>query len=554
MLYKYHKIFLVCLTALFVQNSWAYNEDSVYVVSFADKPNYEANHTMEFLSPRAWNKYQKAHLTAGEAEAPLYSVYVDSVLQMSHATMYTWSKWFNYIVIECSSEYIGRIAACSFVREVLPVNRYTPAFYITAADTVTQDRVYQPVLQDTMHITIDSLLYGPLYTQIAMHNGQWLHQEGYQGENMLIAVIDGGFLWMDTADFWEDVRQKALYAAYDLTIDSGDMFSSQTHGNFVTSIMASNMPYVAVGTAPEASYALIKTECNDFESRLEEFFLVRGAEIADSIGADVVNVSLGYTTFDYESDNRGYEDIDGLHSVASFALSRLMQKCTFVCVAAGNDGNKEWGHIGAPADGKKILTVAAVKSDSSAASFTSRGGFPWAPHKPDIAAIGDSAFYYHSLQNTTLYGNGTSFATPVITGLAACLYQAFPDYSPSEIKQAILQSAHFYTDGTAFSDTVGYGIPNFYIAYKMLEQTLSVRQIQADNTLYTYPNPVKNICTCVLPHNGMVSVTDMGGRLISNSYQTEGIYNIDMHTWANGMYIIRLQYDHFVLESKVLKQ
>ncbi len=551
---KYPKLFMLCVFVFFAQQTWAYNVDSVYVVSFVDKPDYVEDHTTGFLSQRAMQKYQKASIRLTEAEAPICAYYVDSVLQISHAELYTWSKWFNYIVIECSSEYINTIEKCSFVREVLPIKQYTPAYFITAADTVDQTITFNRISTDTMDITIDSLLYGSFYSQIAMHNGQWLHQKGYKGEDMLIAVIDGGFLCMDTAVFWDDLRQKTLYAAYDLTIDSGDMFSRLSHGTFVTSIMASDVPYEAIGTAPEASYALIKTECNDFESRLEEFFLVRGAEIADSLGADVVNISLGYTYSNDEYEKRSYEEIDGLHSVASFALSRLMQKCTFVCVAAGNDGDNAWGHIGAPADGQKILTVAAVKFDSSAASFTSCGGFPWAPHKPDIAAIGDSTFFFDSSKNTTSYGNGTSFAAPVITGLVACLRQAFPDYSPLQIKQAILQSAHYYTDGTYYNDTIGYGIPNFYIAYQLLENSLNVKSIASNPTLNIYPNPVNGICTYTLPHAGKVSITDLGGRVIYDTYQTEGEHCIDMHSWPCGMYIIRMQYGNYVLEGKILKQ
>ncbi len=536
----------------------AHNEDSLYVVSFTHKPDYNPQYVSGYVSQRALQHYEQAHITIGEDNAPISQVYIDSVLAISGGNMLTWSKWFNYIVIECASEYVSRIAACSFVYQVCPIHQYTPQHMLTAADTMdmpitpfTGEAAYRP--EDMKD---DSIYYGPMYMQIAMHNGQWLHSMGYKGQNMLIAVIDGGFLGMDTASYWESVRNNSMYALYDVTNDEGTMFSRQMHGACVTSIMSSNVPYVAVGTAPEASYAIIKTECNDYEYRLEEFFLVRGAEIADSIGADVVNISLGYTDFDAESESNEYSYLTGLHSPASVAVSRLMQKCTFVCAAAGNDGAKAWRYIGVPGDAKHTITVAAIKSDSTIAEFSSRGGLLSAPHKPDVAAIGDSCFYYNVTENNILYGNGTSFATPVMTGLMACLRQAFPSFSPMEIKQAVLQSSHIYTDGSTYSNEMGYGIPNMYKAYQLLEQAyLAVPAYSTTcEDIQVYPNPFAQVCYYTLPYECMVEVCDVQGSVVWQAKQNEGQHCLHTHTWAAGMYVLRVYTRSGIIEKKIVKQ
>lgn len=557
---KTHSIhlWLTLLACICTGICMAHNEDALYVVSFTNKPDYNPRYASQYVSQRAMDHYKLANITFGDDNAPICQRYIDSVLAISGGNMLTWSKWFNYIVIECSSEVISSIEACSFVYQVCPIYQYTPQHMLTPADTAAMPvSPFTSAVADTPEdMEDDSLYYGPMYLQIAMHNGQWLHSMGYKGQNMLIAVIDGGFLAMDTAPYWESVRNNSLYAQYDVTNDEGDMFSRQTHGAYVTSIMSSNIPYTAVGTAPEASYALIKTECNDYEYRLEEFFLVRGAEIADSLGADVVNISLGYTTFDADIENHPYSDLDGLQSPASVAVSRLMQKCTFVCAAAGNDGAKEWHHIGVPGDARHIVTVAAMKSDSTIAEFSSRGGLPCAPHKPDIAAVGDSCFCYNASAEEAFHGNGTSFATPVMTGLIACLRQAFPGFSPLEIKQAVLQSSHLYTDGSTYTNEMGYGIPNMYKAYQLLEDAyLAVpAPATANGDIQVYPNPFAHVCYYTLPGESQVEICDMKGDIIWQAKQGEGRHSIHTHAWAQGVYILRVHTANGVIEKKIVKQ
>lgn len=306
-----------------------------------------------------------------------------------------------------------------------------------------------------------------------------LHEAGFRGEGMKIAVIDGGFYRANDPTIFP---QDHILGVYDLlqgdslAADTFDIFSNpdNSHGTMVLSTMLyRDSASGFVGTAPEAHYYLIRSEDVFMEYYEEVERLVRAFALADSLDADIVTVSLGYHTFDSIPSLRHpsftYQDMNGT-SVAAQAAQRLARNNRLVLVAAGNDGNKDWHYLSTPADADSILTVGAVGADSLAANFTSYGPTADGRIKPEVSAIGKSTTIYRPSEKDSLgniygtlgTGNGTSFSTPQTAGMAACLWQALPNLTAMELRDLIIRSSSLYP---LHDDQRGYGIPDAWFAY-----------------------------------------------------------------------------------------
>jgi subtilisin family serine protease len=297
--------------------------------------------------------------------------------------------------------------------------------------------------------------------------------------------------------------------------------------------MAANTNGELVGTAPAASYALIHTEWVGSEELVEEDFWANGAEIADSLGADVVNSSLGYRAFpDFPQNDVSYEDMDGVNSIASRCATILGKKGVIVCVAAGNDGNNQYYHIGRPADAFDILAVGACASDSVIADFSSHGPSYDGRVKPDITSQGDQTACIYP-DDMLSFANGTSLATPVAAGMCACLWQAMPVYTSTEMMQIIRESGHLHNN----PDTeYGYGIPDFYKAYTTHVGLNDYKPLQ----LSVYPNPVTDKLNIVNPDGNIQTVTlyNASGQLVlQTAVSSSPILEINVSSLPNGFYI-----------------
>ena len=191
---------------------------------------------------------------------------------------------------------------------------------------------------------------------------------------------------------------------------------------------------------------------------------VCAAEYADSSGADIINSSLGYTTFDNPDQNHTYTDMDGKTTPISIGAGMACEKGIIVVNSAGNSGVSNWHYIGAPADNYDVLSVGAVDENQEFASFSSYGPNSEGFLKPNVVAQGENTVLANS-NNDVITGNGTSFSSPIIAGMTACLWGANTAKSPFEIKDAIYKSADRYFNP---NNQYGYGIPNFYSAFQYL--------------------------------------------------------------------------------------
>lgn len=303
----------------------------------------------------------------------------------------------------------------------------------------------------------DSLtLWGKGYVQIHQLGGDELHNRGFRGRGMTIAIIDGGFYNADIIPMLKDVR---ILGTRDFveTENGGNIYGSQSHGMMVLSCIAANTPYTFTGAAPDASFWLLRSEDGDTEQPVEEDNWAAAIEFADSVGADVVNTSLGYFDFDDKADNYAYWQLDGHHEICSNSASMLAAKGMVLCCSAGNEADEHWKLISTPADAEDVLTVGALTDRGENTLFSSIGPAADGRVKPDVMAMGQDCTLLGT-DGTLTTASGTSFASPIMCGMVACFWQAHPHMTAKEVINAVRQLG----DRHAHPDNVyGYGTPDF---------------------------------------------------------------------------------------------
>ena len=524
-------LWLGMVAAVSAQNPTCYR---IYLKDKANSP-YSIDNPSAYLSQRAIDKRARFNIPITEQDLPVNPQYKQQILGLDAEMHFlAVSKWMNTVTLYCpDSTVVPQIEALPFVDSVMAVGNYV--LHDLPVYQIPENPV--PLVHNTLSTSKETIDYGDGLSQIALLNGIPLHEEGFRGEGMLIAVIDGGFFGIETISFYQELENSGrFYGHYSLMPDFVDTLQSdwsEVHGTIVTSAMAANTNGEFVGTAPGASYALIHTEWVGSEEIIEEDFWANGAEIADSIGADVVSSSLGYRAFsDFPQNDISYENMDGVHSIASQCATILGQKGVIVCVAAGNDGSNQYYHISRPGDAFDILCVGACSADSLIAEFSSHGPSYDGRVKPDITSQGvaTACYYPYDMLSTA---DGTSLATPVAAGMCACLWQAMPVYTATEMMQIIRESSHLYHNpNTEF----GYGIPDFYGAYASHVGIHDYNPLQ----LSVYPNPVTDQLNIVNPDGNIqtVSVYNASGQLVlQTAVSSSPILEINVSSLPNGFYI-----------------
>lgn len=454
------------LTALAVlPGQVAVGQPAKYWVQFKDKADspYSVLRPVEFLSPRALELRQRHHIPVDEMDIPVNESYIRQVLALdSGMCLLTRSKWMNGITVYSEQDSIlARILelpCVAFAEQTVAMNY--PETYL---DSVFVFKPQGDVAQSAP-LKWD---YGKGDDQIRMNHAQWLHRLGYHGEGMLMMVMDAGFYHVDTLHFFHNLFDDNRVLGVRNYVQMGKSpFSTGTHGTNVLSCIASSSPGELMGTAPMAMFYLCQTEDGRSEHKVEEDNWVAGIEFADSLGCQVLNSSLGYTKFDDTLHVRTRDSLTGKVSRASRAATIAASKGMLVCNSAGNEGGGRWNYIGCPADAEGILSVAAVNTKGKRAMFSSVGPTADGRIKPDVAAIGFGC-YVGGINGTVNPSAGTSFSSPIMAGMVACLWQAFPDKSNYEIMDAVRASG---SQASQPDTALGYGIPDFLKAYNNLRQ------------------------------------------------------------------------------------
>lgn len=558
-------IFLCVLFGLAISLFGQNPTPTCYRVYLSDKNNspYSINNPLEYLSQRAIDKRTRFNIPVTEQDFPINPQYKQQILALDpQMRSLAVSKWMNTFTVYCpDSAIVPQILNLPFVDSVMAVAAYHLKDSIEAK-AVPENPT--PMVYNTPTFSKDTLNYGSGFAQIALNNGHLLHAEGFHGEGMLIAVMDGGFGLIEDIPFFQEIVNSGRFLGkYSLlpnldSLSAGGGVAEHDHGTAVTSVMAANIPGELIGTAPASSYVLIISEVAGTEQPIEEDFWANGAEIADSIGADVVNASIIFHSFpDFPQVSIGYEQMDGVWSIASRAATILGQKGVVVCVSAGNTGDYTENHIGHPADAFDILCVGAT-SDSVILIFSSHGPTYDGRVKPDVVAEGNDVCcyraappHYHYASYLLTLAGGTSLANPIIAGLSACLWQALPCYTSSQIMQIIRESGHLYNNP---NPEYGYGIPDFYRAYT---SHVGIKDYKPQN-LSIYPNPVTDRLNILNPEANIqaVSVYNAAGQLVlQTAVPNSPILEVNMAGLPNGFYIGMATLDnHQIATFKFMKQ
>lgn len=420
----------------------------IYFVSFTDKPQKSA----PALSPRAVAQRAQWGIPTDERDYPVCTLYKDSLRKMG-VRIHHESRWFNGVTCEMKEETAQAVLRLRFVDGIEMTRDSTnmpkqnaPGRQKWETEEYFAAKESDPLISDK---------------QQEVYNLLPLHQAGYHGQGILMAVCDGGFQNADTLSCFRD---SLLSGHYDFTDDKGDFFGSTGHHGTCCLSAITGIREGYHGAATRAKYYLMRSEEYATESPKEMDNLVAALEKADSLGVNIFSVSLGYSQFDNASWDLDKSALDGQTTRASIAAMIAARKGMLVCAAAGNEGSKPWETISAPADADSILTVGAVDTLRTIGAFSSHGPSADGRVKPDVCAVGVQAAVINP-DGVIIHSNGTSFATPLLAGLAACLWSAYPTENAMQIRERILRSADRYA--TPDTQQYGYGIPDAWVAYTM---------------------------------------------------------------------------------------
>ncbi len=551
------KLLLIVLTALVFQG-FGQVAPGKYYVQFTDKNNspYSLDHPEDFLSQRAINRRANQGIGYNETDLPVNPQYLSGVAATG-AEILNPTKWMNGVLVHTTDpSVIDSINALPYVSEVRSVSG---RFSTIGKPFFEKESTGPENMPENMVLNRDaaSFDYGYAQGQIDLINGIPLHEAGFRGEGMVIAVLDAGFDRVDVDLLFDSLRNDGrILGTKDFVTPGGDVYHAFFHGRNVLSTMAANIPGLMIGTAPKASYWLLRSENADQEYISEEYNWVSAAEFADSVGADVINSSLGYTEFDDPSQNHTYADMDGNTTVITRGADMAASKGILVVNSAGNSGSSSWHYIGAPADGDSVFSIGAVDSSGLYASFSSTGPTADGRIKPNVVATGRGTTVSDG-NNGVKYGNGTSYSSPIIAGMTACLWQAMPQMTNMEIQQAIMQSASQYTNPDSL---LGYGIPDYQSAWWLLT-SIDSNQGGGSNLAAVYPNPFVNYVTIRLlgqTRKASVKVINIMGKVLLEIPVSTPLYRIDFSNYSDnmpaGFYFIEVTDGKHVQAVKMIKR
>ena len=456
----------VCLPAAAAKVKRPGSRTYIYRYWLRDKQgsNYSLDRPLRFLSAKSIERRQRQGLIVDSTDLPVSRKYV-ALFRHKLTQVIGTSRWQNTVLVSSTDSLLLEQLSG------LPVVRRSQCVFVAPDSLEKTEDIRWTVHEDFNRW--DSVKNDPLgmaRPQIEMLGGDRLHQAGYRGQGMTIAILDGGFQNYDRIpalqharitglrDMVPDVLTTALSTGHGQPKTPAMKID---HGTKVLSALAAHAPEVTMGTAPEATFMLLRCEMPEVEQAVEEDLWTMAAEVADSAGADLINSSLGYYDYDDHRGSYRLQDLDGQTAFISRTAAMLARKGIVHCNSAGNSGMGQWKKIGVPADARDILTVGAITQERRLAAFSSVGPSQDGRVKPDVVAMGAPATLI-SGRGTLVRDMGTSFSTPIVCGLVACLWQAHPDKTAMDIIDMVRRSADQYTEPT---NVCGYGIPDFWKAH-----------------------------------------------------------------------------------------
>lgn len=532
----------ILLLLVILVSSLAFSQEEDAWVFFTDKPNaqFYLDNPLQMLTQRALDRRSSQNIALNVNDVPVSQEYINQIASSSGITVKAKSKWMNCVHVRGSQQDIAALSTLSFVQS------------IKFADSSLNLRTSATIIpvNKSMDVT-ENFNYGGSFNQIQMLNGQALHEQGFTGNGKVIAVLDSGFINVNsTSPFQRLFDNNLILGGYNYVSQSEDVYSLHNHGTMTLSCMGGFVDNELVGTAPNAHYYLYVTEDVTEENPVEESYWVEAAEEADRLGADVISTSLGYYQFDNPNYGHNYSDMTGDEAFASKGANVAFSKGMIVVASAGNSGGnpEPSNHVGVPAEATNVFAVGAVKFDETFASFSSVGPTFDNRIKPDIMAKGQAATVANT-SGTVQTASGTSFSCPIMAGMITSFWGAFPDLNNQQIIQLVKQSADRYTNP---DNQFGYGIPDFGLAMNMA--LLSVNQNQINQFQY-FPNPTNENLTFTGDSilGCEVRFYNSLGQMVLSKKIENPVQTVSLESMSSGVYYFTIPASDKIYQGKIIK-
>ena len=501
-----------------VEDAWVYFTDKQQVEFYMSRPE-------QMLSAKALQRRQKQNIPLDEHDIPISLEYISQLKSFAQVEVLAKSKWLNAVHVRGEFLELEKLKNLNAVNEVVFIDK-------SLQNKSTGKQKNQ--LKDKFE-TVEQFSYGLSSNQIEMLGVQHLHQAGFQGEGITIAVMDAGFPGVNYFAAFDSIRKnKQILGGYNFVDRNSNIYNRHPHGTSVLSTMGGFIKDTLDGTAPKANYYLFITEDYVQEHPIEESLWVEAAEYADSLGVDIINTSLGYSTFDNPNYNYTYSDLDGKTTFISRGAEIAASRGIVVVNSAGNEGNKSWTYITVPADAPSVLTVGAVDSLGELTNFSSIGPTADGRIKPEVVAQGQTVVVVNG-NGSSGVSSGTSFSSPLIAGAIACFWQLNLEKTGFEITEMVKASGNYSNNPNEF---YGYGIPDFEKLFLEAINEPPVENIQM------YPNPVIDFLFVELPSQEIpseLSVFSIFGQKIVEQKITEERTKVDLGFLNKGIYLVQLE-------------
>ena len=505
-------------------------EKDAWVV-FKDKENkdFYLSNPNTILSKKSYDRKLKYKIAIDETDIPITKRYLDTITNMG-VDIIAKSKWFNRVHIRTNLNLIKKIKKISFVKKIILADK----------------KLNKSINKNTNSINYkkSNLVNSNYFTQISMLNGHKLHDIGLRGRGINIAIMDAGFNGVDSSFLFKNViNEGRILYTYDFVNRKRGVYDDGYHGSGVFSILAGYKKNVFIGSAQEANYYLFKTEDSKTETPVEESYWVEAIELADSLGVDIVNSSLGYFYYDNENHSYDYKDLDGKRAFISMAANMAARKGILVVNSAGNSGYRKNGWIATPSDADSILAVGAVDKNGDYVDFSSFGPTSDNRIKPDVAALGLDVMMFD--KNGLTFGNGTSLASPLITGLSACLWQAMREKNNIYLINLIKDNSK-YKDIP--NNLYGYGIPDFFAALQQHKIRYKNRKFS-----FVYDKIFINDYIYLLDSARVIIRDNLNNIVLSNNLKKTDKH-FDIYNISNGIYSMEIKYNGKIINTIIVKQ
>lgn len=499
------------------------SEGDIFWLQFSDKKNsnFSISNPKEFLSEKSLKRRERQGIAIDSSDLPVNECYIDSVRNLGFTVKFS-SKWMNgTVAVLPDSISIESINKPSFIKstELIKPSVTTKSTSLKFEDNTTE--------------------YGKSSIHMGMLKISAIHKYT-RGEGVTVAIFDVGFNGADKNPAFDSIRENGqIIGTFDFVKPGNNVYNEGPHGSSVLSIIAANQPNTLMGIAPKASYWLLRIEDIYSEYPVEMYYWAIAAEFADSVGCDVINSSIGYTSFDDSKFDLTYEDLTGDKVIPSKAANMAVEKGIVTIISAGNHGDKIWQKISTPADAKNAISVGSVSEFGRISGFSSIGfSDENYSQKPDVVAMGENVPIVYNESSDILYSSGTSFSAPMITGLATCIVSMAPNKTAFEISDLIRSSSNRYPN----HDTIyGYGLPNAELIVGNVISSTSEVEFLKNQTVSIYPNPTDDFIvietTC---DNSNVKIINTDGNTVLSERLSSGKNIISTGCLTKGVYFALL--------------